>query len=161
VNASVSAIPRHLRAYWATFLQSSQAGVGSERQFYESFRVGADADDANEGAALILSGEKTATSSLLLEFERSAKPLPTPGCLSVLEDGRGEPVCVVRTTAVAIIPFHEVDAEFAHDYGESDRSLEGWRKTFWRYYSRACVQHGLEMSPDTLLVCERFQVIHK
>jgi uncharacterized protein YhfF len=156
----MNTIPPHLRSYWAAFLQSAQGVAGSDAPFYEAFRIGADANDANEGAELILSGKKTATSSLLWEYEKSEKPLPAPGSLSVLEDGSGKPVCVVRTTRVEIIPFREVDAQFAYDYGEGDRTLDGWRETFWRYYSCACVECGHEMSEDALLVCEHFRVVY-
>lgn len=156
----MTSIPDHVQAYWEAFLESP-AGVGSsDDQFYESFRIGVDAGDANEGAALILSGEKTATSSLLSEYEGNGKPLPTVGCLSVLEDGDGKPVCVVRTTWIDVMPFRDVDAQFAYDYGEGDRILEGWQKALWTYYSRSCVEIGRKMSEDTLLVCERFQVIY-
>ena len=156
----MNCVPQHLRAYWAEFLASAQGVTGADGSFYEAFRIGADANDANEAAALILSGEKTATSSLLWEYQGSAKPPPSPGCLSVLEDGAGKTVCVVTTTRVEIIPFREVDAQFAYDYGEGDRTLEGWRETFWRYYSRACAECGHEMSEDTLLVCEQFRVVY-
>ncbi|NIM29142.1 MAG: ASCH domain-containing protein [Gammaproteobacteria bacterium] len=79
---------------------------------------------------------------------------------TVLEDGAGKPVCVVGTSRVEIIPFREVDAEFAYDYGEGDRTLESWRETFWRYYSRACVECGQQMSGETLVVCEHFRVVY-
>ena len=156
----MTTIPSQIEAYWAAFLESP-AGVGSsDEHFYESFRIGADQSDADEGAALILSGEKTATSSLLWEYEHSGKSLPTEGCLSVLEDGAGTPACVVKTTWVGIVPFRDIDARFAHDYGEGDRTLAGWRKTFRSYYARSCVAIGRKMSDDTPLVCERFQVIY-
>jgi uncharacterized protein YhfF len=31
-----------------------------------------------------------------------------------------------------------VDAQFAFEYGEGDRTMKGWRKMFWGYYSNAC-----------------------
>lgn len=157
----MTTIPPHVEAYWAAFLESQNGSPGPRARFYESFRIGSDEQDANEGAALILNGTKTATSSLLWEYEHDGRPLPTVGCHSVLEDGSGQPVCVVETTQVAIVPFLQVDARFARDYGEGDGTLEGWRETFRDYYAGVCVEIGREMSDDAPLVCERFQVVYR
>lgn len=154
-------LPANIEAYWAAFLESPAGAGSSYERLYETFRIGADEHDADQGAALILSGAKTATSSLLWEYEHSGKPLPTQGCMSVLQDGAGTPVCIVETTWIEVIAFCRVDAQFADDYGEGDRTLEGWRKTFWSYYTSACSEIGREMSDDTPLVCERFRVIYR
>ena len=152
-------IPRHIEAFWIAFLASPSAPNDANERFYESFRIGLADKDAETGAKLILSKQKTATSSLLWEYESSSKALPLLGNLSVVENGRGAPVCVVQTTWIETIRFDDIDAQFAFEYGEGDRTLEGWRKMFWSYYSNACEALGREMSPDTPLVCERFVVI--
>jgi uncharacterized protein YhfF len=48
---------------------------------------------------------------------------PRPGYLWILIDGAGGPVRVVRTTQVDVVEFADVDAAFAWDEGEGDRSL--------------------------------------
>ena len=45
------------------------------------------------------------------------------GALSVVLDGRGEPICVIRSVKVEVRPFGEVDEAFAWVEGEGDRSL--------------------------------------
>ena len=152
-------IPRHIEAFWIAFLESPSAPNDANERFYESFRIGLADEDAETGAELILSKQKTTTSSLLWEYESSGKALPPLGNLSVVENGRRAPVCIVQTTWIEAIRFDDVDAQFAFEYGEGDRTLEGWRKMFWSYYSNACKALGREMSPDTPLVCERFLVI--
>ena len=129
--------------------------------FLESFQIGSNRNTADEGARLILSGEKTATSSLLWEHESNGEPLPSVGSLSVVEDGERRPVCVVRTTWVEVIPFGEVDASFARDYSETDGTLENWYEVFGDYYANMCESMGRNLSEDTPLVCERFQVIFR
>jgi len=155
-----ASIPRHVEAFWSGFLESRSAPQDANERFYESFRIGLDDEDAETGATLILSGEKTATSSLLWEYEASGKAQPPLGNLSVVENGRRVPVCVVTTTWIELIRFDDVDAQFAYEYGEGDRTLEGWRKMFRPYYAKACAGLGRELSGDTPLICERFRVIY-
>lgn len=157
----MTAIPRHVQAYWSAFLDSPQGAGFCDTDFYESFRIGSREQDANEGVELILSGAKTATSSLLWDYERDSKSLPREGSLSVLEDGAGTPACVVSTTWIDIVALRDVDAKFAYDYGEGDRTLEGWRRVLREHYSKTRVEIGREMSDDTPLVCERFRVIYR
>ena len=121
--SAMANVPQHIEAYWMSFLDSQSSSMGSNERFYESFQIGSDVEDADEGARLILCGKKTATSSLFWEYESSGKPLPKVGALSVVENGAREPMCVVQTTWIEIIPFSEVDAKFAYEYGESDRTL--------------------------------------
>lgn len=108
----MSEVPRHIEAFWRDFVRSARAPVDALERFYESFRIGSSEEDAEQGARLVLVGTKTATSSLLWEYEALGKAMPRVGVLSVLEDGMREPVCVVETTWLEVIPFGEIDAAF-------------------------------------------------
>lgn len=154
-------VPIHIEEFWESFLDSDSCPNDANERFDVSFRIGATDADADEGARLILSGEKTATSSLLWDYEESGKALPYVGALSVLEDGKRNPVCVIETTWVEIIPFDKIDAKFAYEYSEADGTLEGWRKIFWDYYVGECLKKGWKMLSDTPMVCERFRVIFR
>ena len=61
--------------------------------------------------------------------------------------GRGE-------TSVTYRRFGEVDATFAHDEGEGDRSLDHWREAHRRYFGRMG-----RFSEDMMLMCERFRLV--
>ena len=148
-----------LGAFWQKFLETLRDPDHAERRFYECFHIGDSAESADAGAELIRSRAKTATSALLWEYEASGQPPPTPGALSVVQDGRGDPVCIVETLEVETRPFADVDAGFARDYGEWDGSLVTWRERCWDYYSARCRQLAQEPSRDMLLVCERFRVV--
>lgn len=115
--------PQHIKEFWQSFLKSQSDPPDSNRRFYESFRIGSDDEDADSGARLILSGQKTATSSLLWEYEDSGKVLPDIGALSVVEDGGRKPVCVVETTWIEVMKFCDIDEKFAIEYGEADGTL--------------------------------------
>ena len=155
----MSAIPHHIEAFWQRFLASHPDPLAAQERFYEAFQIGTGEEDADEGVRLIRCGQKTATSSLLWDYEAEGKPLPQLGSLSVLEDGRNQAACVVETIWLEVLAFDRVDAEFARDYGEADGTLEGWRRLCWPYYVDACVPLGRAMSRSAPLVCERFRVV--
>jgi uncharacterized protein YhfF len=67
---------------------------------------------------------------------------------------------VVRTTELRVVPFNEVDAEFAFDEGEGDRSLDYWREVHWDYFSRRCAAIGKEPSTEMPVNCERFELLY-
>ena len=89
------------------------------------------------------------------DFDPATEPIPTVGDHSVILDGEGRPVCIIRTTSVEIRPFGEVDAAFAWDEGEGDRSLDDWRRGHAWYF--ASVRTPIDDS--TPLVLERFEKV--
>ena len=153
-------IPDHIEAFWHGFLNSNSCPKNANDLYQVAYQIGGDEEDANEGAKLILSGEKTATSSLLWELEENGESLPKVGDICVIEDGMRKPVCVVQTTWVDTIRFGDVDASFALDYSETDGTLEDWYKVFGDYYSEKCAAMDRDLTEDTPLVCERFRVIY-
>jgi uncharacterized protein YhfF len=52
--------------------------------------------------------------------------------------------------------FNDVDAAFAYDEGEGDRSLEYWRRAHRRYFTRLG-----QFAENMMLYCERFRVIER
>jgi uncharacterized protein YhfF len=69
-------------------------------------------------------------------------------------DGHGAPRCVIESTEVTYRRYSEVDAKFAFDEGEGDRSLKYWREAHREYFSR----QG-SFSEDMMLMCERFRLV--
>ena len=98
---------------------------------------------------LVIKGVKTATCSTEDEPNTS-----TPGERWIVLDGRGEPRCVIESTEVTYRRFGEVDAAFAYDEGEGDRSLDYWRIAHRNYFGR----QG-KFSEDMMLMCERFRLV--
>ena len=126
---------------------------------YGEIRVGDSEADADEGARLIVSGVKTATSSLLWDYDATGTRPPSLGALSIVMNGKGEPVCIVETTWLKVQAFNQIDEPFARDYGEWDGTLATWRKECLAYYGHRCEALGRTPSPDMPLVCERFRVV--
>ena len=116
---------------------------------------------ADELGALIASGTKTAACSALWEYEAEGEPLPKVGSKTIVVDGNGNPFCIVEMTEVEVVPYDRVDARFAYEEGEGDRSLAYWRDEHWRFFSRTLPNVGREPTTEMPLVCERFRVIYK
>jgi uncharacterized protein YhfF len=118
-------------------------------QGLRSFAFGDSPDLADELLELALKGIKTATCSTEDEPNTSK-----PGERWIVLDGRGNPRCVIESTEVSFRRYGEVDAAFAHDEGEGDRSLAYWRSAHRNYFSRLG-----RFSEDMMLMCERFRLV--
>lgn len=81
----------------------------------------------------VLRGEKTATSSLAIEY-LTGVPLPCAGQRLVLQDHAGLVHGLVEVTRVTIIPMHLVGDAIARDEGEGFVDAAAWRRAhvaFW------------------------------
>jgi len=81
----------------------------------------------------VLRGEKTATSSLAVEY-LSGEPLPRVGERLSLVDHGGRPHGLVQTTRVTIMPLYLVGDDVARDEGEGFADAAQWRQAhvaFW------------------------------
>jgi uncharacterized protein YhfF len=150
-----------IESYWRSYLESLPADSPVRDEQYVAEGWGDSPEMADELGALIADGTKTATCSALWEYEAEDEPLPQVGLKSVVLDGKGDPLCIVETTEVEVRPYEEVDAGFAYEEGEGDRSLEYWREAHWSFFSRTLPNMGKEPTTDMPLVCERFRVVYK
>jgi uncharacterized protein YhfF len=138
------------------FVAQARRATGERIAEFDAFAFGDSPGTADELAALVVSGRKRATTSLLAEYEAEGEPLPRVGQYSVVLDGRGEPAALIRTSEVTVRAFRGVDEAFARDEGEGDRSLGYWREAHERFFSRM-LPHFSEDSP---VVCERFELVY-
>jgi uncharacterized protein YhfF len=120
------------------------------------FSFGDTPELADQLLSLVLEGKKTATCGALRDFVEGGETLPQVGRQDIVLDGRGRPAAVIETTDVQIRRFHDVDAAFAFDEGEGDRSLESWRREHEGYFRR----NG-GFTPEMELVCERFRLVER
>lgn len=118
------------------------------------------ASDAAELGDLVRRGIKTATASLGWVYEAQDEALPQVGELNIITNWEGDPLCIIETTGIAVRPFNEVEAAFAYDEGEGDRSLAYWREVHWRFFSRECAQIGRTPDLTMPVVCERFRLVY-
>ena len=148
-------------AYWQSYLNTLSVDSPIRDEPYVAEGWGDSPRLADELGTLIVNGVKTATCSALWEYEAEGESLPQLGLKTIVLDGRGDPLCIVETTEVEVRPYDQVDARFAYEEGEGDRSLEYWRDAHWRFFSRTLPEIGREPTTDMPLVCERFRVIYE
>jgi uncharacterized protein YhfF len=150
-----------INRYWAQFLESLPDTADRPQRYVDDFWFGMTKESAKLIAELAFNGVKTATGSVLWTFEVEGNPIPKLGDYNIVTNGVDEPVCVIQDTEITIVPFDEVDAAFAWDGGEEDRTLESWRKIYWEFIVSECQRINREPSLKTPLVCERFRVVYK
>jgi uncharacterized protein YhfF len=149
---------KEIEEFWNEFRRNNP-GINPETP-YQTWYFGLGREDALELCNLVLQGKKTATASLVWEYEDQPEEAPVLDGYSVVTDFDGNPKCVVQTTELRVLPFNEVDAEFAFDEGEGDRSLDYWREVHWDYFSRRCASIGKEPNLEMLVNCERFKLLY-
>ena len=144
-------------AFWRRFCES--AGLAGDHP-YQAWAFGDGPEMADSLAALVIDGPKRATAGLVADYEADGDPLPEVGDHSVILDGAGRPVAVIRATEVQVRPFAEVDEAFAYDEGEGDRTLAWWREAHWQFFSRQCEARGEVMDDRQPVVLERFELVY-
>ncbi|MFW0182686.1 ASCH domain-containing protein [Rothia sp. CCM 9417] len=114
--------------------------------------------------AAILSGQKTATSSLYEEYRRFGEDLPQVGQREIVLDSHQHPVCLTETVAVEVLPVSDMKLDFALAEGEGFTSVDDWwaaHRTFWgsEDYRTHLGQPEIELDENTLVVCQWFRML--
>jgi len=106
--------------------------------------------------AAVLNGHKTATASLLSEYEPvTTEPQPVVGQHYMMVGYDDEPIAIVETTDVRIVPCKEIDLQFARDEGEGFESVAAWLAAHERFWQGQVITH------ETPIVCQRFRVVQR
>lgn len=118
-----------------------------------AWQMGDSPELANELAALIKQGMKTASCGSLSSYQQEDSA-PAIGSYNIILDGQNVPVCVTRLVSMRLVRFCDVTAEFARKEGEGDLSLEYWQREHQRFFTR----EGF-FSEDMELIAEEFEVV--
>jgi uncharacterized protein YhfF len=115
--------------------------------------------------AAILSGAKTSTSGLVLEYERENEPLPKAGWHSAVVDSEGRRVAAIEITEVRVVRLADVDLQHALDEGEGFKSVAEWRAEHEGFWHSAEVREELgdpdfTVDDDTQVLAQRFRLVH-
>jgi uncharacterized protein YhfF len=119
---------RHTDATRA-FIADCAAALGLAPPPLEDVQLSTFGDSEVMGRALnelVLTGPKRATTALLRDYRDEPAPFVGAWVCSLWPDG--SPALIWRVCRVDVVPFGAVDAAFAWDEGEGDRSLEDWRR---------------------------------
>jgi uncharacterized protein YhfF len=132
---------------------------GEDARYFLPVSIGGTPDQADEGAALILDGTKTLTSSPFWDYPDGR--IPFVGALGVLLDGARTPRGIVETTRVEVMPFGAVTEEMARAYGEGERTVAWWRRVIGAWYCASAARHSAVLTDDTPLIWEWIAVARR
>ncbi|WP_339149965.1 MULTISPECIES: ASCH domain-containing protein [unclassified Sutcliffiella] len=110
-------------------------------------------------AQLVIDGVKKATCSGYAFYEVENEPLPSTEDYSIVLNSKDEPVAIIKTVDVQIMPMNEVPEEFAISEGEGDRTYQYWWDVHVEFFTEELPKIGEEYSEEMLLVCERFELV--
>jgi len=114
--------------------------------------------------AAILSGAKTSTTSLVINYEHDNAPLPSVGQVSAVVDSADRRIAAIEVTEVRVLRLADVDLPHVLDEGEGDESVAQWRAGHERFWHSAEIRAELgdrdfTVNDDTLIVAERFRLV--
>ena len=142
-----------IRAY----LQSAKREVGLRATPRFVFAFSYIPAPAGKLAGLVVSGDKRATCSLALIYDRDVVEELRSGDISVVVDDKNRPRAAIRTLEARRTPFGDVGADFAFQEGEGDRSPESWRVHHRQFFGRVTAELSLAFGENMGVVCERFE----
>ncbi len=145
---------------WSEYLRTRpDLLTGADALTVSAWAFGSGAEMETELAELVVAGTKRATASSLLGLLVEDEPVPRVGSYSVILDGTARARCIIRTTAVSIVPFNEVTPGFAALEGEGDGSLAYWRDGHRRFFRQEHTALGIPFDESIPVVCEEFSLI--
>lgn len=148
-----------IQKFWQAYVDSLPPDADQPENMPEYWHFTDNELSANALAELTRKGIKQATAGALWSYEAEGEAVPQPGDLSIIINWQEEPVCLIETLQVEIKPFNQVDAQFAYDEGEGDRSLAYWQEVHWDYFCREMETIGRQPEKTMPVMCERFRVI--
>lgn len=149
------------RQLWVSYVAAHPEFV-DETPPTESF--GDSAEMADELLDVVRYGPKRATAGLVAEYVHENESLGTVGDHWIVADGAGIARVVLRLTELRIGRLDSVDAKFAWDEGEGDRSLDYWLDVHRTFFRRSCARIGIALeNPGDLdaldVVFQRFALV--
>ena len=122
----------------------------------------------DELTAAVLSGEKTATTSLVVDHVIDGTPLPRVGEHVVVYGSDLQPVAIIETTAWRLWTVGLVDDAFAAAEGEGYADAHARRVAHEGYwvasldlYRRALHDPDFTITTSTAVICEWFRLIER
>lgn len=157
--AADNRVPRDgaVAAFWAEFCRAASV---PESTPYQAWYFGDSPELAHELVELVLQGPKRATAGAAWAVDLEPDLGAVPHGYSVVTERDGTPRCVIRTTTLERRALHAVDAQFAWDEGEGDRTLADWLDGHRRFFKRECAREGVPFAEDMPVQLERFELLY-
>lgn len=146
-------------AIWFSFIADNIEH--SHTPMPDAYPLGTTQEQADTCVLLVKAGLKTASSGALASYLHYEVPIPQVGDMAILTNWEGEAQCILQTTHVELVPFDEVEEDYAMKEGEGDQSLSYWKKQHWAFFSKDLASFGEIAEEDMMVVCEEFEVIYQ
>jgi len=146
-----------VQAYWREFCTATGLDPATP---YQAWYFGDTPRLAHELLELVLHGPKRATAGLSEFNDQMPDVKPAAGGYSVVTEHDGTPRAVIRTTVLERRPFGEVDAAFAWDEGEGDRTLADWKDGHRQFFTRELATIGRRFDEAMPVDLERFELLY-
>ncbi len=156
LDCSVSKDAR-IEAFWNDF--RAQVRLPADTP-YQAWYFGDSPGLAHELVELILRGPKRATAGLSAVNDGLPEAKPVADGYSVITEHDGTPRAVIRTTSLERRAFRDVDAAFAWDEGEGDRTLADWKDGHRRFFARELARVGRTFDESMDVDLERFELLY-
>ena len=118
-------------------------------------------EQADTCIMLVQAGLKTATSGALASYLHYQVPVPQQGDMAILTNWEGEAQFILQTTQVDIVPFNEVDEDYAMKEGEGDQTLSYWKEKHWSFFAKDLASFGEVAEEDLMVICEEFELLYQ
>jgi len=142
--------------YWNDF--KSQNEIGHDNYNISMF---GGPDIADQLCDLIVTGEKTAGSSLVKDFEAAGDSLPKEGDFHVVINSEKEPVCIIKILKTERNLFYDVPESVAAAEGEGDKSLAHWQNVHEDFFSFFLEELEIDGLENAEVITEHFEVVFK
>jgi uncharacterized protein YhfF len=114
--------------------------------------------------AFILSGTKTTTTSLLVEYAVENEDLPSVGRRQAVIESTGQPIAVIETVQVDHMRLDQVPLTHVIDEGEGHTTVAQWRADHEQYWQSEEMRSYLAdpafmVRDETVVVLERFRLV--
>ncbi len=134
------------KVYWDRYWDSQSK---EKPKKVDAWQFGASPDYLDQ---LVIDGVKTATCSGPIFYGMENEPMPSVGDYSIILNSKDEPLAIIKTVDVQIMPLNKVPEEFAIAEGEGDITYQYWRETHEKFFSEELSAVGLEYSEEMMLV---------
>ncbi len=150
-----------IKTMWESYLKSINEDQQNTKLKYESWKFETSENASNILAALVMSGEKTGTSSTKDNFESVGETIPSIGDLHIITNWDDVAQFIIKTTVVNIVPYKDVSEDFAKKEGEGDLTLKHWQNVHETVFRAEQQNSGKKFDENTEIVCEEFKLIYK
>ncbi|MCQ2983099.1 MAG: ASCH domain-containing protein [Treponemataceae bacterium] len=144
--------------YWKDFL--SRKGLDPQMPHSGEVSFGTDEVSCAQFLALIVSGKKTAAFGALESYRLDNESLPKKGAFTILTDYTGNPIGVIQTLNVTILPYNAITWDMAVKEGEC-ADFEEWHAAYDEFFADDADIMGYDVTPDMPVVFEEFVLVDK